>query len=618
MGFPTVRTRLSRHWPLVFPLCVSAVLSSWALGSVGWGNTYYSSAVRSMSQSWHAFWFGAVDSVGFVTVDKPPFSLWVQAIVVRVFGYSQMALLVPQVVAGVVAVALVYATLVRRWGRGAATVGALALAVAPISVMVNHSNNTDAILCLAMTATAWAGVRAAETASWRWWIATGLLFGVSFTTKMLASAPVLPAVLVGFVLAAPVLLKRRLVMLGVGTAIAVVSALAWFTAVDLTPVSSRPYVGSSVDNSAYQLAFERNGVNQVEGNDPTSGGRPGGGAEGGPGGGPGGGMGGGMGGFSGGEPGVWRLWNSALGGQIGFLVVPGLAGLVGAAAASRRRRPWMEPTLVVPAVWFAGGAAIYSITKGIVHPYYVAGIVPPLAMLIGAGVGAARQNQDRVRTSLAVGAAVTASGLASWMIARRVDWTLAARSTVFTVMAGVFLTTFVLSTRTRPHRLVTLAVLGSVLLAPFVWTLGSLKAGLSANLPYANPVAAVGGFGGGRPGGPGGPSIDSVTLQYLRDERGNADWLVATPSAMTAGQIIIDTGEPVMALGGFSGNDRILDAAGFDALVREGRIRFVLLGGGPGGRPGGGPGSVGELSSHITDVCTQVVAVSDSLYDCAV
>jgi len=258
----------------------------------------------------------------------------------------------------------------------------------------------------------------------------------------------------------------------------------------------------------------------------------------------------------------------------------------------------------------------------------VAGIVPPLAMLIGAGVGSARQHHDRVRTSMAVGVAVTASGLASWMIARRVDWTLAARSTVFTVMAGVFLTTFVLSTRTRPHRLVTLAVLGSVLLAPFVWTVGSLKAGLSANLPYANPVAALDGFGGGPPGGaggPGGPSMQEATLQYLREERGDADWLVATPSAMTAGQIIIDTGEPVMALGGFSGNDRILDVAGFDALVREGRIRFVLLGGGlgggpggrPGGGPGGGPGGASQLSSHITDVCTQVVVVADSLYDCA-
>ncbi|MCB0955420.1 MAG: hypothetical protein KDB12_04600, partial [Ilumatobacter sp.] len=70
-------TRLRPHWPLAVPVVVSTVLSSWALGTVGWGNNYYAAAVRSMSQSWHAFWYGSLDSVGFVTVDKPPFSLWV-------------------------------------------------------------------------------------------------------------------------------------------------------------------------------------------------------------------------------------------------------------------------------------------------------------------------------------------------------------------------------------------------------------------------------------------------------------------------------------------------------------------------------------------------------------
>jgi 4-amino-4-deoxy-L-arabinose transferase-like glycosyltransferase len=628
----TALSRLRRHWPLLGPTVTSAVLSSWALGTVGWGNTYYSAAVRSMSQSWHAFWYGALDSVGFVTVDKPPLSLWVQALVVRVFGYSSMSLLVPQVIAGVLTVVLVYAMVVGRWGRIGASVGAMALAVAPISVLVNHSNNTDAILTLAMTATALAGVRAAHTGHWRWVVAAGVLFGASFTTKMLAAAPVLPAVLVAFALAAPVAWRRRGVLLGLGGAVAVATALFWFTAVDLTPASSRPYVGSSSSNSAYQLAFERNGVNQVEGENVMGGTGPGGGI---PGGGnrPGGGFGGpggpgGMQGFSGGEAGALRLWNSDLGTQIGFLVVPGLAGLLAASFAARRRRPWLEPTLVVPAVWFAGGAAAYSITKGIVHPYYVASIVPPLAMLMGAGVGAARHHVDRVRTHAAVGAAVAVSGVASWLIARRVDWSVGTRAAVITVMGGVFLAVFAATTRTRPPRLVSFAVLGLTLLAPAVWTVGSLKAGFNANLPYANPVGdGAFGPGGGRPGGPGGAgfgsSADAGVLGYLRANRGDADWLVATPSAMTAGSLIIETGEPVMALGGFSGNDPILDADGFDAMVEQGRVRFVLLGGGggPGGSGGlggaGGPGGPDGLGQHVIETCAAVSDVSASLYDCA-
>ena len=270
-----------RHWPLFVPVCVSSILSSWALGTVGWGNTYYSAAVRSMSESWRAFWYGAFDRAGFVTVDKPPFSLWVQALVVRVFGFHPMSLLVPQVVAGVSTVVLVYSLLVGRWGRLAATVGALVLAVTPMSVMVAHSNNTDAVLVLAMAATLYGVVRAIDSGRWSWTIGTGLLFGIAFTTKMLAAAPVLPAVVLAFALGSPLARAPRMRRLAVLSAVAVMSALFWFSAVDLTPDASRPYVGSSADNSAFQLAFERNGINQVEGGQVMTGG-PGGPPPGGP------------------------------------------------------------------------------------------------------------------------------------------------------------------------------------------------------------------------------------------------------------------------------------------------------------------------------------------------
>ena len=89
-----------------------------------------------------------------------------------------------------------------------------------------------------------------------------------------------------------------------------------------------------------------------------------------------------MSGFSGGNSGVLRLWNSALATQIGWLVLPAVAGLAGAAAALRRRLV-RDPVVVGAAVWFALGAAAYSITAGIVHPYYTASLAPPLALLIG-------------------------------------------------------------------------------------------------------------------------------------------------------------------------------------------------------------------------------------------
>ncbi len=71
-----------------------------------WANTYYSAAVRSMSSSWHNFLYDSFDPSGVMTVDKPPLSLWVQSLSVRVFGYHPLSVLVPQALMGIATVVL--------------------------------------------------------------------------------------------------------------------------------------------------------------------------------------------------------------------------------------------------------------------------------------------------------------------------------------------------------------------------------------------------------------------------------------------------------------------------------------------------------------------------------
>ena len=72
------RVFTSSSWRL---LVLAGVLNLWALSTNGMANEYYSGAVRSMASSWHAFLYGALDSAGVMTVDKPPVALWVQALV---------------------------------------------------------------------------------------------------------------------------------------------------------------------------------------------------------------------------------------------------------------------------------------------------------------------------------------------------------------------------------------------------------------------------------------------------------------------------------------------------------------------------------------------------------
>jgi 4-amino-4-deoxy-L-arabinose transferase-like glycosyltransferase len=53
---------------------------------------------------------------------------------------------------------------------------------------------------------------------------------------------------------------------------------------------------------------------------------------------------------------------------------------------------------------------------------------------------------------------------------------------------------------------------------------------------------------------------------------------MAAVNARLAAPIIIATGDPVMALGGFAGRDPILDIDAFARLVAEGRVRYALIG----------------------------------------
>ena len=92
----------------------TAVLYAWNLSRVGYGNSYYAAAVKSATVSWKAFFFGAIDPGSFITVDKPPAALWIQALSARAFGFSTVSMLLPEVAAGVGSVLILH-RLVRKW-----------------------------------------------------------------------------------------------------------------------------------------------------------------------------------------------------------------------------------------------------------------------------------------------------------------------------------------------------------------------------------------------------------------------------------------------------------------------------------------------------------------------
>ena len=103
-------------------------------------NPFYDAAVRSMAQSWHNFFYGAFEPSARVSIDKIPVDLWLQVASVKLLGFSSTATRLPEALAGIAAVALLYDVVRRPFGRAAGLGAAAALAVMPIAVLTARSD----------------------------------------------------------------------------------------------------------------------------------------------------------------------------------------------------------------------------------------------------------------------------------------------------------------------------------------------------------------------------------------------------------------------------------------------------------------------------------------------
>jgi 4-amino-4-deoxy-L-arabinose transferase-like glycosyltransferase len=340
-------------------LALSAFLNLFRLTSEGYGNVYYAATVKNMLDSWHNFFYVSYDA-GFVSVDKPPVGFWIQAASASLFGFHRWSILLPQALAGVLSVALLYHLVNRSFGLVAGLLAALALALTPISVATSRHNNLEGLLVLTVLLAAWAFILAVETGRLRWLLVGALVVGVGFDIKMLEAFLVLPALYLLYLVAAPVGWQRRMTHLGLATVVIVAASLPWVAAVDLTPADQRPYVGSSSFNTVTDLIVGWNGVERVVGNDKGVG-----------------------------APGPLRFLNPELAGQIGWLLPLAIVGLAVASGEGWRGRPRLpigrrDQALVLWGTWLISGVAFFSVA-GDWDPYYLAMLAPALAVLVGVG-----------------------------------------------------------------------------------------------------------------------------------------------------------------------------------------------------------------------------------------
>lgn len=490
--------------PALLALLVgTTLLYLWGLGASGWANAYYSAAVQAGATSWKAFFFGSFDAANFITVDKPPASLWVMELSARLFGVNPWSILVPQALEGVAGVGLLYLT-VRRWFRPAAgLIAGLVFAITPVAVLMFRYNNPDALLVLLLVAAAYAVTRAIEQGRTGWLIAAGALIGTGFLTKMLQAYLVVPGFAAVYLLAgAPPFGKRLRQLLWAGAAMFLASSW-WVAVVELTPASDRPYIGGSQNNSLLNLIFGYNGLGRINGNEAGS---VGGGA-------PGGATGGVAGGAGGGPGGMWgatgwdRLFGDDMGTQISWLLPAALILLVALVWLTRRRprTDRVRAGALLWGSWLLVTGVVFSFAAGIIHGYYTVALAPAIAALVGIGVSELWERRAALKARIVLAATVVVSGVwAAVLLSRTPSWLPALGPIV--IVAAVVTAVLTIGGSWLSPRVVTAAVAGGLaatLLAPAAY------ATATADTTHSGGIVAAGPTGGAMPGGRPGPGLRS-------------------------------------------------------------------------------------------------------------
>jgi 4-amino-4-deoxy-L-arabinose transferase-like glycosyltransferase len=564
---------------------VALAFRVWRLEQNDFGHAYYAAAARSMSGDWSNFFFNAFDPAGFISVDKPPVAFWIEALSVRLFGFNTWALLLPQALMGTAAAVALCEIVRRSSGNLAGLIAGLGLAISPINVAVDRLNFPDSALVLIMVLAAGALARSLESPRVGWLLVSLTLVGIGFNAKMLAAFVVLPTFYAAYLLLAPVSWRARMVRLALGSLVLAIVSSLWIVAVDLTPQQKRPFVGGSRNNTARDLALGYNGVERLTGGDRAL-----------------------LGPLA--APGGTM---STMGGQLAFNTRPGWARLADRGLATQAM--WLFPFALVAGLaalvvrrsrseigaallwlgWFVTHAVVFSFSRGIMHPYYFVMLAPPLAALTGIGGGVFLESARRrhwSRLLFLAGVWLTAA----WQVYLLEDYlpwkkwlvpvTCGAATAATIGLVLLWPSSAENENWKRIGRCLMPVSLAALFVCPGAWAMTAVLGRLNHAMPAVHPLMMthadeakrapmrLGGRISHRPEVAAGESDKLVA--FLRANRRGERFLVAVPSAVPASWLIVETGEAVMAAGGFPGSDPVLPPNRLASMVDNGEIRFVL------------------------------------------
>jgi 4-amino-4-deoxy-L-arabinose transferase-like glycosyltransferase len=395
----------------------------------------------------------------------------------------------------------------------------------------------------------------------------------------------------------------------------VVAAGWWIAIVMAWPAASRPYIGGSQHNSILELTLGYNGFGRLDGSETGSVG------------------GGNTTGGQWGPTGLFRMFGSEVGSQVGWLVPAALVlGVAGLWFARGRGGLAARAGLTLWLGWLLVTGLTFSFMAGIFHPYYTVALAPAIGALVGiGGLVLWRHRDSLVATGILGSVTALTAALSYELLTRDASWHPWLRYAVLVV--GFVAAALIVGVHHLPRRIAA-AVAGAALVAglagPAAYSVATAATAHSGSIPSAGPSSA-GGFGpggvgpggvgpgggpGGAPGGFGGAtkgaaggastgglldgSTSSAALtRLLETDASSYTWVAAAIGSNSAAGYQLATQEPVMAIGGFNGSDPSPTLARFQQWVSQGKIHFFIAQGGGFGAGGGGPNAGGGTSSQI-------------------
>jgi len=633
---------------LIALIALSAALHFANLSAIGSSNQYYTAAVESMTQSWHNFFFVAAEPGGSVTVDKPPLGLWIETLFALVLGVSGFSTSLPNMLAGIFSVPLLYHLAKKYLGEAAGLIAALGMAVTPVVFAADRNNTMDGMLVFTLLLAAWAFIKATETGKLRHLLLGAFIVGLGFNIKMMQAFLPLPAFYALYFFGAKQGWGRKLLQLGLATILLLVVSLSWAVAVDLTPASQRPYIGSSTNNTVMELIIGHNGMERIFGmgynqsqntnaattnitqNNPNTifdDGQQSGGA------------------FQNeiGTASVIRFFSTPLAKEMSWLLPLGLIGVLLALFVEKIRLPVesnLHKALLLWGGWLMTCVVFFSMA-GFFHAYYMIMLAPALGGAIalgGVALWKLKENHPTLAAMLLIASSAITLGfqlyLASVMSATA-WWMALPVAGLVSGSVALFITA-----RQAEGRLMRAAyalILLALIIIPLGWSAltvvdaranVNLPAAYSGNmstqngpvgmnlpngqrpaLPMGNPPQGFqppsGNFQGGNAplnANGMGNQVSTEMLSYLQANTTDIKYLVAVASSQVGAPLVLETSRPVLYMGGFSGGDNVIDANGLATLVANNELRYVLWGGN--GGPNNGNATIGTWLQQNCSVVT--------------